>query len=191
MSKVFIAIPAGDAYVHARLVQSLVPQLKEYPFLIVAGVSPVALARNVIVENFLKTDATHLWMIDADTIPPPDALEILLAVDVDIATGITPILRQGSRTSNIYEDTSGVPMELKDTEHKKKPFPIAGCGAACLLIRREVLEKVGKPWFAEVWGDDGTHMSEDVFFGNRATEEGFTLTCVPTVVCGHARSVII
>lgn len=191
MSKVFIAIPAGDAYVHARLVQSLVPQLKEYPFLIVAGVSPVALARNVIVENFLKTDATHLWMIDADTIPPPDALETLLAADVDIATGITPILRQGSRTSNIYEDTSGMPMELKDTEHKKKSFPIAGCGAACLLIRREVLEKVGKPWFAEVWGDDGTHMSEDVFFCNRATEEGFTITCVPKVVCGHARSVII
>lgn len=190
-NKVFIGIPSKNAHLHARLVQAIVPQLKELPFVILSGVSPVARARNLITKEFLASDATHLFMVDDDTIPPVDAIEKLLAVDADVVTGVTPILRQGSRTTNIYFDVSGVPMSFKDIEHKKKPFEVRGCGASCILIRRDVLEKIGIPYFAELWGTDGEHVSEDIYFCNRAEEEKFKILCEPTVICKHARTVVI
>lgn len=189
-SKVFVAIPAGDAYVHARLVQSLIPQLGDNPFLIVAGVSPVAHARNEIVRQFLTTDAEYLFMMDADTIPPGDALEKLLSVDADIATGITPILRQGSVTSNIYMDESGMPIPLEEAK-KEAPYEVRAVGASCILIKRAVIEKIGDPWFAEIWGDDGRFCSEDITFCNFAKDNDFTVTCVPEVVCKHSRTIVI
>lgn len=191
-NSVLIAVPSRNAYLHARLVQALVPQLKKNPFIIMAGVSPVALARNKIVETFLKSEASHLFMVDDDTIPPMDVVEKLLAHDKDIVSGVTPILREGNMMSNVYLDTSGDQLPL---DHKllkaKELFKVEGVGSSCLLIKREVFDKIGKPWFAEVWGQDGTHMSEDIFFCNRAKEEGLEVLIDPTVVCKHARTIVI
>lgn len=191
MSKVLVAIPSKTAQIHANLVQNLIPQLKDHPFLIVKGVSPIAHARNIIVEQFLKTDATHLWMIDDDTVPPTDALEKMLALDLPIVTGVTPML-QGTRvSSNIYRDTSGTPMGMEDIAKEKKPFSIQGSGASCILIKREMFEKLTVPYYTERWASDGQFITEDIAFGNDALEAGYQITCIPTVVCKHARTILI
>jgi GT2 family glycosyltransferase len=194
MSKVFIGIPSKDSKIHARLVETLLPQMRDHLFAIVAGISPVAHARNMLVDGFLKTDATHLWMVDDDTIPPKDALEKMLAVDADIVTAVTPIIRENKIVSNIYPDVGGKPLAM-DTIHaraaKGERFTVAGAGASCILIKRAVIEKLAHPYFAEVWSEDGNFMTEDIFFGNVAQEEGFAITCIPSVVCGHARTVVI
>jgi GT2 family glycosyltransferase len=192
MSKTFITIPAGDGWVHARLVQSLNQmQDKDTILGIFAGISPVARARNTIVEQFLQTDCSHLLMIDADTVPEPTALKKLLTTERDVVSGVTPIIRQGAISSNIYLDTSGVPLSMEEVAAKNGPFTVEGVGAACLLIKREVLEKVGRPWFAEVWGEGGECLSEDLFFCNRAKEEGYKISIAPEVVCKHVRDVVI
>ncbi len=191
MTNVCIAIPAGDAYVHARLVKNLLPQIKDNTFLIVSGVSPLAHARNIIVEQFLNTGCEYLWQIDADTIPPIDTLERMLAVDKDIVTAVTPIIRENSRTSNIYLDLSGKPLSMEAVKKRKEPFKIQGVGGACILVKRHVFEKMTIPYYAEVWGNDGRHIDPDIFWGNVAQDEGFEITCIPSIVCGHDRSVIL
>lgn len=192
-SKVFIAVPAGDAYLHARLVTNLLPQIKDNTFIIMSGVSPLAHARNLIVEEFLKSDCQYLWQIDADTIPPKDALEKMFAVNKDIVTGVTPIIRRNSRTSNIYLDLSGNPLSMEAVAAKVKqgPFRIQGVGGACILVKRHVFEKMTIPYYAEVWGKDGRHVDPDIFWGNVAQDEGFEITCIPSIVCGHERSMIL
>lgn len=196
--KVMIAIPARDSYVHARLIKNVLPQLQdkehEHLFAIVAGVSPVAHARNMMVEGFLKSDATHLWMIDADTIPPPDALEKMLKAGKPVVTGITPILKNNRTTSNVYLDISGESASLEEMEkHAEKGewVDVLGCGASCLLIERRVIEKLSKPYFAELWAEDGQHVTEDIFFGNTVIDAGFKITCIPSVRCGHVKQVVL
>lgn len=198
-TKVVIAIPSGDSYVHSRLIKNVLPQLQDRDadnlLLIVAGVSPVAYARNKIVEGFLSTDATHLWMIDADTIPPVDALERMLKADKPVVTGVTPVLHNNETISNIFSDTSGNPLsmdQIKKHAEKGENLIIQGCGASCILIERSVLEKtLSKPWFAELWAEDGQHVTEDIYFSNTLTEAGIEITCIPSIRCGHAKLVIL
>ena len=45
---------------------------------------------NEIIEAFLESGATHLWFVDADCETPPNALQKLLEMDVDIASGVSP-----------------------------------------------------------------------------------------------------
>lgn len=193
MSKVLVAIPAGDGYVHARLVQNLLPQLKGHQFLIVSGVSPVANARNKIVDAFMGGDFTHLWMVDADTIPPVDALERLLEVsnDYPIASGITPILTENEITSNVWLDDKG-PMDIDAAKNEKGVFSALAVGTSCMLIRREVIEQMKQPRFAQIWLPDGNdYVSEDIYFCNVAEDLGFKIGVDPRVVCKHVRDVLI
>lgn len=190
---VLIAIPSKTAQIHAQLVQNLVPQIQDNPFLILAGVSPVAKARNTIVEQFLKTDATHLWMIDDDTIPPKDALEKLLALEKPIASGVTPILRHEGLTSNVYMESQ--PLSMDDATKDKKPFPAIAVGASCLMIERETLRKMHSKYrgriFEDQWTPSNELISEDIVFCNRARESYLQINIHPEVVCRHARNVII
>lgn len=193
-SKVFIAIPTLDAYVHARLIQSLISQLDSNPFAILAGVTPVAKARNMLVKDFLKTDATHIWFIDADTIPPTDALEKLLALDVPIASGITPTIQGSDIILNIYKETKdsleAYPRDavLPDADR----MTVAAVGSSCILIKREVFEKLGEsPWYFDLWSQDDRYSSEDINFCTQVKEAGYTITVHPKVMCKHARNVVI
>jgi len=193
--KVLIMIPSLDGRIHAKLVQNIFPQItNQNDFAILVGVRPIAKARNHMVEEFLKTDATHLWMIDDDTVPPKDALAKLLALDVPIATGITPTIQGKSRIYNIFKETKDG-LEAYRYDH---PLPdndrmiVAAVGASCILIKREVFEKIGdSPWFADVWDQQGQYCSEDIMFCNFAKAEGYTIFAHPKVICEHARYVLL
>ena len=44
---------------------------------------------NRYIDVFMETDATHIWILDADIEAPPDALCELLKLDVDLASGVS------------------------------------------------------------------------------------------------------
>lgn len=192
--KVLIAIPSLDGRIHARLVQNLVGQLANNGFLIVIGEHPVARARNIIVDQFLKSEATHLWMIDDDTIPPNDALKNLLALDIPIATAITPTIQGGEIIYNIYKEREG---KLEPYSHNH-PLPetdrmiVAAVGSSCILIKREVFESMGEaPWYADIWTAGGEYCSEDIMFCNTAKANHYTIIAHPKVICEHSRYIVI
>ena len=154
------------------------------------GVTPVAFARNEIVENFLKTDLKYLMMVDSDTVPGADALEKLLSVvdDNTVATGITPILKNGKKCVNVYKKTTDV-EECVENFDDSDPFKVEGCGASCLLIPRTLLEKMERPYFKSIEFDDGKICSEDLYFCDKVREVGDQIICHPEVVCTHFKEI--
>lgn len=197
MNKVFIAIPCVDGWVHAKVMQSIIRQSTGHEIHFLLGVSPIGHARNTVVRDFLKSDCTHLWFVDDDTIPPHDALEQLLAMDCDIATGVTPILRQGGTISNVFPTNDAKEQMTMDEVSKLDGVTnISGVGGSCILIARRVFEDpenqfVKDPYYAALWFQNGDFLEEDIYFCNKATEDGYLISLNPKVVCKHVKEVLI
>ena len=207
---VMIAVPTmGD--IHANLAALLIQWTQRYrsdqiTFYFTFRVAPVDRARNQVVEQFFKATPakpfTHLFFIDADTVPPIDALERLIAHDKAIVSGLTPIPKftedggwylidncfmEGKR------DEHGKILETHIAERGTGLQPIFRCGTSCLLIKREVLETVPRPHFVFEYNDAHTlhTRSEDIRFCDNARAAGFELYADTDVMCGHEKSLMI
>lgn len=162
------------------------------------AVQPVDNARNEIVEEFMKSDCTHLLFIDADTIPPPDAIQKLLAADKEIISGITPIVeydekRKGNDSNGFYKKWNCVDMKQKYVTPNSGTVPIKSCGSSCILIKREVFEKIEKPYYRFLYQDDNGKeilVSEDVHFIVKAAGKGIQAYADTSVICGHFKPVL-
>ena len=147
-----------------------------------------ASSRNCLIEGFLEGDSDYLFFVDSDVVPPEDAAQKLLALDVDVAAGIYNIMI----SDEIYWDvrSNGVYIST-DSTLPDKPFKIDGAGGGCLMIKREVLEKMEYPWFdlelQRASENDGVFIKrgEDVYFIEKAIENGFSVVAHPEVVCDH------
>lgn len=176
-------------------------------------VTPVERARNDAVRFFLteridkKTgqklpDYTHILFVDADTIPDRNSLTKLLSHDKDIVSGLTPILKY-----NIEEKIWGTldncfTHQDKDENGKDRTHSVTRntglqkiwrCGTSCLLIKREVFEKLEKPYFKFELNEDGTipTRSEDLYFCDKAREAGFEIYADTDVICNHLKDVML
>jgi GT2 family glycosyltransferase len=182
----------------------------ECTFILPIGSAPVDRARNQIVEFFLKerigkdkTPFTHLLMIDADTVPPPDALKRMLAHEKDIVSALTPILRYTPKDnswqtydncfSHADRDENGKIVTTHVVVRRRGLQEIFRCGAACMLIRRTVFETIGMPYFQFITNEDNTQhvRSEDIDFCDRAIAAGFRLYADTDVVCGHYKDILL
>jgi hypothetical protein len=144
----------------------------------------VALVRNRLVRNFLKSDCTHLLMVDDDVVPPVGALAKLLAVDRPVATGVYPLCPSGRLVASV--------MGINDKEWPETcptgVFPVRHTGLGFTLVQRATFERIGFPWFNWPEGDDGVSIGEDVWFCHRVRQAGLQIFCDGSVVCGHVKS---
>lgn len=212
--RLLVSVPSMGS-IHPMLVSRLIKWGTQFPeghinFYFTHKIAPVDRARNQIVDFFLKTrigkdqaPLTHLMMIDADTIPPMDALDRLLSHDKDIISGLTPILSFNQKEdayqtydncfSHADRDDSGKIITTHITRRHTGVQEIFRCGASCLLIKREVFEKLSVPYFQFVSNENNTEhiRSEDIDFCDRAKEAGFQIFADTDVVCGHDKSVML
>ena len=166
-------------------------QLKHKPTLSAANV-------NRHINEFLKTDATHMWMIDADCEVPPHALCELLKLDVDIASGVTFSHKEHNRTSSGRWHPPVRPESKRSTpwfkfymakeifgKVVKSPIPV-GTGAFCLLCKRRVFEPFHDS-FSPLrfrWNPPQEY-SIDLTFWKDAQMFGFTAAIHGGVITGH------
>lgn len=209
MNRILIAVPTMGS-IHPMLVSRLLSwgRREDVSFYFTFKVAPVDRARNQIVEHFLKLRVdghalTHLLMIDSDTVPPADAVDRLLAHDEHIVTGLTPIARINQDTQQWETfDNAFAATEKDDTGKVTKTFivqrrtglhEIFRCGGACLLIKREVFEKLDRPFFRFISNDNGTEhvRSEDIDFCDRVRGAGFAIHADSEVCCGHEKSIML
>lgn len=117
-------------------------------------------ARNAIARLFLKGEATHLLFIDADIRFEADEILAMVEADVDLICGIYPKKEiNWHQVANAVK--AGVPVEeLKNhtgsfvvnllggatsiTIPQNKPFEILAGGTGCMLIKRQVFEKLAE-----------------------------------------------
>lgn len=153
---VAICIPMDDGMTNAGLMQyqqvlagwglNQKPRQYRFSLLVNTFMRPVEYARNLLVRDFLKTDAQYLWFIDADMIPTSSTTAIF-EVDADMVCG----------RAHAYQDFPGGNTGVKISAHTKEKdtdlfvniLPkdddgivqdVEACGTAHLLIKRHVIE---------------------------------------------------
>lgn len=162
-----------------------------------ACVSPVDRAREEIVDVFLGTKCTHLFWIDSDTVPKPDALLKLLSHDADIVSGLTPIIiydedRKDSDSNGFKKKWNCVGLDEKPLTPNTGVHKIFGAGGSCLLVKRKVYETLERPCYKFVYKDDNgkkANISEDIYFTLMAKSKGFQPICDTSVIAGHYKGI--
>jgi predicted O-methyltransferase YrrM len=153
-------------------------------------------ARNRIFRKAQKENADYLLFVDSDMVFPADALQKLIALDKDVATGVY-FSRKAPHRPIIYNWTgkeTGVHRNYVDIP--EEPFKVDSCGAGFMLISRRVLDewtqerykKYGRP-FTRILADYGEtgadHLGEDTSFCLRCKELGYEIWADPTIELGH------
>jgi hypothetical protein len=192
--KLFIGIPAYDGKLNIKTafaLAQLMPkaaQLGVSVFLSdLSNCSIITMARNALVHEFLKTDATELLFIDSDVIVNPDDILRLMAQSggKDITAGMYPRRAKDEKFFADLHYTDSGDLEFDGSMMRVKRAP-----TGFMLIQRHVLEQLvfaHPEWmyekspteqmsavfdFAMV---DGKYVGEDYLFCDRATKMGFTV----------------
>ena len=150
------------------------------------GDRPIANNRNKIVLKFLEGDWDYLLMIDDDTVPHNNPLD-LISHDKDIIGYPYPQWNE----RDIYwlamdQDGDGYKSILPDRRHGLQPVDALGTG--CILIKRKVLEAVKAP-FMRKWSEDGiAELGLDFYFCQKAKDAGFEVWCDWRAPCSHFKT---
>ncbi len=191
--KLFIGIPAYDGKINIKLaynIAALMPKALQYGVSVklgdVSGCSIITMARNQLVHEFLKTDATELLFIDSDVIATADDVLRLMAQsgNKDITAGAYP---RRSKDKNFFADLYF--DENQDLEFDGSLMRLERVGTGFMLIQRHVIEAMvaaHPEWFYDFKGEqvcgvfdfqnrDGRYLGEDYLFCDRAREHGFKI----------------
>lgn len=166
---------------------------------------PIDVARNVLVQQMLSTDCTHMWMLDQDAAWLPGTLDRLMSWDIPIVgatammrlpEGCWPMALKGRRPdgkyriqgAEIYEfigqhhDPLTNQPQMLDVPPADSLLETLWTGCHCLLVQRDVLERMEPPWFQGY--DPG---GEDEYFCKKALSDLGIKTYVDmSVIVGHA-----
>jgi hypothetical protein len=190
----FIGIPAYDGKLNIKTAFALAQLMPKAMSLGVSVIlsdlsncSIITMARNALVHEFLKTDATDLLFIDSDVIVSPDDILRLMAQSggKDITAGMYPRRAKDEKFFADLHYTDSGDLEFDGSLMRVKRAP-----TGFMLIQRHVLEQMvfaHPEWtyeksptenmsavfdFAIV---DGKYVGEDYLFCDRATKMGFTV----------------
>jgi hypothetical protein len=203
--KLMIGLPAYDHKVGVKMAVSLMrlaQKVLEHGITIqvssICGCSVVTRARNMIADEFMKSDCDSLLFIDADMTFEPDSVIRLLAWNQTrpIVAGAYEARKEGKvyilslagDGDNIHMDSMGL----------VKAHRVA---TGFMMIQRKVFETLRDmhpEWEHKDINSDNMlygyfdfkltregYIGEDFLFCDRAREAGFTVWIDPTIALGH------
>jgi hypothetical protein len=146
----------------------------------------------------LGGEFTHLLLTDADTIPMnTNAVEKLLLADKGVISGILTfknipsnwmLWKWGDRENHLVKRIpiahSLDPMNLFP-QYQNVILEVDAVGFGFILIKREVFEAVGLPWFESYHGPRLQYIGEDVMFCKKAQDAGYKIYAHTGVMCSH------
>jgi len=150
---------------------------------------PVDEARTSAVEKALESRCKYILFRDYDVLAPPNAVNVLMARDVDVICA--PYLSK---------QKPPWPLIIKDTvpTWAWKHNDVVKCdaiGMGCTLIKTELFERLSQPWFSTKHGvPEGKDLNatgkqtftEDMFFCRKLYEElGIRPYADTSVFCVH------
>ena len=148
-----------------------------------------ARARTEIAKLALNYNFDYVLMIDSDVKVPKDTAVNLLECETDIALGWYYKKRTTRDQTVIYDfgkDYTDKNMIYGETLWKAdNPFDIKGGGLGISLINVNVFRKMSYPYFRYVIYDDGTVLSEDLYFCTEARKHEMNIKCNPHVKGNH------
>ena len=160
----------------------------------------INMARNKLVQAFLKTDATWAWFCDTDMVFKEDTLLRLTvaanAAQAKIMGALCVIVNEKDVVPTLFIDDEDSITRAALDYPDGAVVEVAATGTGCLLIHRDVFEQMqadadGSPW---CWFNDGERLShdgerwwlgEDVLFCLTARAAGFQVYVDCTTPVGH------
>jgi hypothetical protein len=156
-------------------------------------------ARNKMAEDFLASDCDILWFLDSDITPPKHVLDLItvhgdkwklagLTYPVfmrppgsDILEVVYTAYKKNASTGNL--GLCGVPKQGTDL--------LDGLATGCLFIRREVLEKLERPYFEFKYHEVDREIKEgeDLGFCRKVSELGYQFFTDFALTCRHQKTV--
>ncbi len=150
---------------------------------------PIEMARDVLASRFLATAHPNLLFLDAD-IRPPDGFLDLVDRKLPVVAGWCPVMtRDFELYPNLFRRKEGGGYQ-PCWEESEGLIEVDAVGMGCTLIRREVFERLKRPWFAfEPDPKDGERWTgEDMSFCRKVQEAGFRIHAAPAMKCGHMKT---
>jgi len=167
-----------NTYDYIRVIENNLNQIKDarIPSVRQQIYSTLSIQRNLLLQKAREEEADYLFSVDSDILFEPETLNKLIACDRDIVS------------AQIWNDIGGTyPNVMMYNDKGKlrhyKNFPrdeIFQCDmtGAIYLISKEVLQETDVEYQYHMLG-------EDIFFCERAQENGFEIWCNPLVKCKH------
>jgi hypothetical protein len=152
-----------------------------------------------VVENLnhvirqLRDEDEWVWILGDDHVWESDCLMRLLETmdehpEADI---LVPLVAKRNppwhlvlfKDAGWHEDGMPAWMPFRwDEIPETGVFEVDAAGSAGMVVRREVLDRIGDPWFKS---SGGVILNEDVMFCAQAREEGFRVFATADVTMGH------
>lgn len=155
----------------------------------------VASSRNKAAQLALLRKSDYLMFIDDDMTCDDMSNDVLKLIDMDVdvavAIGVTKGQPYWPNIAKVYK--LGESKTVCDSYIRKilewptdKPFEVDVAGAAFMLIKRKVLEKMEPPWFymPPLYGEKNI-AGEDTTFCYNAKMHGFKVWADPTINMRH------
>jgi hypothetical protein len=187
-NKLFIATPMYGGMAHGLYVKSCLDLQAtfakygvETKFSFLFNESLITRARNYLVDEFLRSDYTHMLFIDSDIHYSPQDIIALMALDKDVIGG--PYPKKSINWGNVAQAARNNPdMEPRDLENLvgeyvfnvvkgtqsfqvSEPLEVMEIGTGHMLIKREVFEKMAKEYPTIQYKPD--HVGQANFDGSR------------------------
>ena len=149
---------------------------------------------NVVVDKFMSSDATHVFINDGDVEVPPHGIDTLLRHNVDVASGVYPFHNFDTANAMLFGRMSPNPdykcgqfIPRDWGSMKGKVFGDGerwSGGTGCMLIKRRVFNKY-HPHISPLRFSREGGCGLDLLFWKRIQDAGFTARVDANVVCGH------
>lgn len=135
----------------------------------------------------------YLFSVDSDIVLPQDTLVKMLNHNVDMVSGVYIQRKPDQEILEIHRKNNqgGVSsVSFKDIQPAGL-HEIDSCGFGCVLVKSDVIRKIGYPYFQYKSAlDHAFTISEDIFFCKRAQEVGAKIYVDSSIVCKHIGNTI-
>ena len=187
-NKLFIATPMYGGMAHGLYIKSsldLQTTMNKYAietkFSFLFNESLITRARNYLVDEFLRSDHTHLLFIDSDIHYNPQDVLALMALDKDVIGG--PYPKKSMNWGNIAQAARANPnLDPKELEQLvgeyvfnvvkgtkqfsvTEPLEVMEIGTGFMMVKREVFERMEKEYPTIKYKPD--HIGQANFDGSR------------------------
>jgi glycosyltransferase involved in cell wall biosynthesis len=191
--RILLAIPTNK-YIEPETFKSIydlqVPDDVELTFQYFYGYQ-IDQIRNLIAHWAVNFD--YLFSVDSDIVLPPDALVKMLSHNTDMVSGVYIQRKPGQEIVEVYRKTqNGGYANIPFSELKPQGLhKVDACGFGCVLVKSDVIRKIGYPQFVYKSALDHSHtFSEDVYFCQEAAKHGAKIFVDSTIVCDHKGSIV-
>lgn len=146
--------------------------------------------RNLLIDEALKYNCTHLLFIDDDMVPPANALTRLMEHDKDIVSGLyymRTFPHQPVAFDKVYDDGRCVHISLNGHQGLIK---VSACGFGFLLLKTRIFKVLSKP-YVTLGHIEPDQWCDDIAFCKKLREADFEIFCDTNCPIGHHLNSII